>query len=182
MKRRDFLKGALCSGFVQPRVEARSKIMQSGFRIVAPLGWRNFIDDNKVLKTNSPKIRLEIDKSNFFKIGTLNKNTNNSIEYVSDNSDDLWKLAHSLGDCEDFVLRKLYDLTVKYGYPRSLFSIATCWAETKRKHAVLVMHTINGDMILDSRFDHIALWSKLPYRWGVIEQHKGIDDYWHMIL
>ncbi|WP_162200115.1 transglutaminase-like cysteine peptidase [Kiloniella spongiae] len=159
-----------------------SKFIQSGFRTIAPVGWRNFIAGNEDLKTKSPKGQIKLDRDHLYKIAQFNKRVNKNINYVSDEKNDLWQVAETKGDCEDIVLRKLHDLTVMLNYPRSLFSIATCWTETKLNHAVLVLHTDEGDMILDSRFDHVAAWHRLPYRWGAIEQHRGIDDFWHMII
>lgn len=102
----------------------------------------------------------------------VNQSINGRISAASDartyGRSDYWALPlahHSAdGDCEDYVLEKRRALR-ELGYAENLLSIAlvtTSWGE---KHAVLLVQTDAGEVVLDSLSSRISYWRDAPYRW-----------------
>jgi predicted transglutaminase-like cysteine proteinase len=66
------------------------------------------------------------------------------------------------GDCEDYALLKR-KLLIKAGLsPRALL-MTVVW-DKNAGHAVLVVHTTNGDYVLDNLSNKVRVWSETPYR------------------
>jgi predicted transglutaminase-like cysteine proteinase len=115
----------------------------------------------------------------------VNLQVNRAIHYVSDKAlygdEDYWHLAlgpgePAAGDCKDYVLEKRRAL-VADGVPAANLSIAiveTTWHES---HAVLLVDTDRGEMVLDSLSDWIKPWWKANYSW-VERQAPGQQLSW----
>jgi predicted transglutaminase-like cysteine proteinase len=81
------------------------------------------------------------------------------------------------GDCEDYALEKRRAL-IELGWPpRALrFGVATS-PETGR-HAVLVVRTDKGDLVLDNLNPYIVSWGSTRYEW--VSLQSGEDPMvWH---
>lgn len=83
---------------------------------------------------------------------------------LASGSRDLWSLAPASGDCEDYALTKRHRL-LEAGWPAAALLVAVVRDELRGPHAVLVVRTDRGDMILDNLSARIVPWHKLPYRW-----------------
>jgi predicted transglutaminase-like cysteine proteinase len=68
------------------------------------------------------------------------------------------------GDCNKFALGKRRGL-IERGWPRQALSLATATTERGEEHLVLVVHTREGDLVLDNRLAPVVDWTVLPYRW-----------------
>jgi predicted transglutaminase-like cysteine proteinase len=68
------------------------------------------------------------------------------------------------GDCEDYVLMKRRDL-IAAGLPADSLFIALARTRQGRDHAVLILATDQGEMVLDSLTEWIVAWSQAPYVW-----------------
>lgn len=81
---------------------------------------------------------------------------------------DTWSLpleeGRREGDCEDFVLEKRHAL-IAQGVPTAALSIAVVETSRRQRHAVLIVATDRGELVLDSRSSWIAPWHKLDYTW-----------------
>lgn len=79
---------------------------------------------------------------------------------------DYWALplAHGVaqGDCEDFVLEKRRVLRAK-GYTERQMSIAIVKTPWKENHAVLLVSTEGGEVVLDNLSPRIEPWSRSHY-------------------
>ena len=115
----------------------------------------------------------------------VNLSVNHAIRYVSDKAlygdEDYWHLAlgpgePAAGDCKDYVLEKRRAL-IAQGVPAADLSIAiveTTWHES---HAVLLVSTDRGEMVLDSRSDWVKPWWQVRYSW-VERQAPGQQLNW----
>jgi predicted transglutaminase-like cysteine proteinase len=105
---------------------------------------------------------------------SVNVRINRQIRYVSDDrrlygEDDYWTLpldagGPAAGDCKDYVLEKRQAL-IAAGVPAEDLSIAivqTPWGAT---HAVLLVSTERGEMVLDSLSSAVKPWRKTGYTW-----------------
>lgn len=87
--------------------------------------------------------------------------------------------GRTTGDCEDYVLEKQRAL-IASGVSREALSIAvvtTAWGEA---HAVLLVATGDGEVVLDNLTSQIVPWSHAPYHWNK-RQLPGRSFQWVMV-
>lgn len=132
------------------------------------------------------EIGLSLTAKDWDRIDRLNRDINRRIRQASDQRQyglsDYWAEPTGRaprGDCEDYVLAKRRAL-IDLGYPQSAFSIAlvvTPWGED---HAVLLMATTQGEVVLDNLAQRIVTWDRADYRW-VKRQSPGRSLAWSRI-
>jgi predicted transglutaminase-like cysteine proteinase len=122
-------------------------------------------------------------------LNQVNLRINRAIRFVSDRVqygvDDYWTLpldagGSGAGECKDYVLEKRRAL-IEAGIPAADLSIAivkTTWGET---HAVLLVATDRGEVVLDSLSSQIVPWRKAPYQW-VERQAPGEQLAWVKVV
>ncbi len=102
----------------------------------------------------------------------VNRTVNASIRPVSDKGADVWNAnASSAGDCEDYVLAKRR-LLIKAGIPASSLRIAYVKTRSGEGHAILVVNTGKGKLVLDNLTGAIKPLSQTGYR---IVSMQGAD-------
>jgi predicted transglutaminase-like cysteine proteinase len=118
-------------------------------------------------------------------LNTVNRRVNDSIRYASASAlygnDDYWTLPLEAGglragDCKDYVLEKRKAL-VEQGVPAGDMSIAVVMLRTGGAHAVLLLATDHGELVLDSLSSWIMPWNRLDYRW-ISRQAPGQQLVW----
>ena len=68
------------------------------------------------------------------------------------------------GDCEDYVLEKRRALIAE-GVPAEALSIAVALTRWGELHAVLLVSTDRGELVLDSLSPWVTPWNRTGYRW-----------------
>lgn len=97
----------------------------------------------------------------------VNANWNAAVTPVTD--DDLyqtaefWTYPNGYGDCEDYALAKRRDL-INAGWPASTLLMAVVKQPNGEGHAVLLVRTDRGDLVLDNQVGSVDLWSNTPYK------------------
>lgn len=81
-----------------------------------------------------------------------------------------WDVAQQAGDCEDYALLK-QRLLIARGWPSGALLLTVVIDETGGGHAVLVVRTTKGDVVLDNRTNAIDLWNSVPYRFVKRQSH-----------
>jgi predicted transglutaminase-like cysteine proteinase len=77
---------------------------------------------------------------------------------------DHWDQAEDgYGDCEDYQLLKRKQL-VDAGVPRRTMLMTVAWDAYHEGHALLMIRTNIGDLILDNARDEILLWKETGYQ------------------
>lgn len=92
---------------------------------------------------------------------------------------DRWSLPGDqgmVGDCEDFALEKRRRLIAR-GWPEQSLRIAIADVPRLGQHAVLVVTTSRGDLVLDNRFDRPAPIERLRYRWLATHQPGQLTEW-----
>lgn len=116
-------------------------------------------------------------------LNRVNREVNAEITPVSDRREndfgDTWKIAISKGDCEDIALAKRKRLISLGWSPRAL-RIAVTRTPSGEGHAVLVVKTTRGDLVLDNRDNAIRDWKKTDLTWLKI-QSEGNPRIWMSI-
>ena len=76
---------------------------------------------------------------------------------------EFWTYPHGFGDCEDIALAKRRQL-IQDGWPVSTLLMAVATDEDGEGHAVLMVRTDRGDLILDNQDSAVRDWRDSPYR------------------
>lgn len=109
---------------------------------------------------------IALDQGLWDELLAINARYNAEILPVSD--DDLYQVAefwtypNGAGDCEDYVLAKRREL-MDAGWPASILLIAVVRQANGAGHAVLMVRTDRGDLVLDNQNGKILTWSETPY-------------------
>ena len=74
-----------------------------------------------------------------------------------------WTYPNGYGDCEDYALAKRRDL-INAGWPASTLLMAVVKQANGEGHAVLMVRTDRGDLVLDNQVGSIDLWNTTPYK------------------
>jgi predicted transglutaminase-like cysteine proteinase len=110
----------------------------------------------------------------------VNLRVNRSIEPQYDNDgDDEWQADVTAGDCEDFALTKRRRL-IELGWSPNALRMAVAYTPNNNGHAVLVVSTSQGDLVLDNRTNAIRNWRDTDLRWVMI-QSSANPLYWNQI-
>lgn len=99
----------------------------------------------------------------------VNAQINRSIRPTNEiGSSDDWEADVASGDCEDFALTKRRRLIALGWSPRTL-RIAVARTASGEGHAVLVVKTSRGDLVLDNRTSSIKRWQRTDLSWVKIQ-------------
>jgi len=100
----------------------------------------------------------------------VNALVNRSIRPVDERPDqgDVWQVNVKAGDCEDFALTKR-DHLIAMGWSTKALRIAVTKTPAGKGHAVLVVKTDRGDLVLDNRMNEIKSWTDTDLRWLMIQ-------------
>jgi predicted transglutaminase-like cysteine proteinase len=109
----------------------------------------------------TPKMRRELRQVNF--------GINRTIQPVNDvPGKDSWDADVASGDCEDYVLTKRKRL-IELGWSANALRIAVTYTPDNTGHAVLVVSTSQGDLVLDNRHNAVLDWRDTDLRWVKIQ-------------
>ncbi|WP_375459751.1 transglutaminase-like cysteine peptidase [uncultured Enterovirga sp.] len=111
-------------------------------------------------------------------ITAVNRSVNGSIRAVTD--EDHWGVADrwniptdGAGDCEDFQLLKR-KLLAEQGLPRRAMRMTVVIDEKGEGHAVLMIRTSRGDIVLDNKTNAAQPWFETGYVFVKRESHDRI--------
>lgn len=93
----------------------------------------------------------------------VNAQVNRAITPRNDRGADVWTASASSGDCEDYVLAKRRAL-LKAGFSPSALRIAYVKTRRGEGHAILVVKTSRGDLVLDNLNGSVRPLSQSGYR------------------
>lgn len=110
---------------------------------------------------------LRIGETEMDVLRAVNSRANRSIRPISDMDQyriaERWALPTKRGgDCEDYAIYKKQEL-VRAGFPPEQLLIAAVLDRNRQSHAVLVVRTENGDLVLDNLTNRIVSWQKTGY-------------------
>lgn len=94
---------------------------------------------------------------------SVNRSVNRSIRPKNDRGKDVWAINVSAGDCEDYALTKRARL-IRMGFPAGALRMAVARTSSGEGHAVLVVRSSDGDLVLDNRHSTIRRWGQTDLR------------------
>jgi len=152
-------------------------------------------------KDTSPKYRrVTLSKRVIADLATINTSVNMEIQPVLDSitykKSDYWALPSESptgrsGDCEDYALLKRH-LLIKKGWPVSSVLVAVV-LDKKQFHAVLIVRTDRGDLVLDNKENLVRTWDKVGYkflmrqstadpkRWVALDKSYALKKTWLVV-
>lgn len=108
---------------------------------------------------------------------TITEQVNAAIKPMTDmvhwGAEDRWSYPHDgYGDCEDFQLLKRKRL-IESGLPRRVLRMAVVLDQNGGGHAVLMVRTTAGDLVLDNKTSVVLPWRETGYRFVKREGQDG---------
>jgi predicted transglutaminase-like cysteine proteinase len=97
----------------------------------------------------------------------INNRMNSEIVPVTDEDlykvNEFWTYPDGYGDCEDIALAKRRQL-INEGWDASTLLMTVVRERNGAGHAVLLVRTDRGDLVLDNQDGNVRLWSETPYQ------------------
>lgn len=111
---------------------------------------------------------MPLDEARWSQLLQINANINAAVVPVADidlyQVDEFWTYPNGYGDCEDIALAKRREL-INAGWPVSTLLMAIVKEADGGGHAVLIVRTDRGDLVLDNQDGAVRLWSDTPYHY-----------------
>lgn len=111
---------------------------------------------------------MPLDEARWSQLLQINANINGNVVPVADidlyQVDEFWTYPNGYGDCEDIALAKRREL-INAGWPVSTLLMAIVKEADGGGHAVLIVRTDRGDLVLDNQDGAVRLWSDTPYHY-----------------
>ncbi len=133
------------------------------------MGWANFCQRflRECAIDASEPATIQLTPEGLQTIVRVNRYVNGSITAVTDMEHwgvaDRWDFAEDgYGDCEDYQLLKRKRL-VEAGFPHRAMRMTVVIDEKGAGHAVLMVRTDRGDIILDNRHNTVLPWRQTGY-------------------
>ena len=162
---------------------AVSYISEKG-KIIPPFAQVLFCAQNPAeCRDNNGSAVVALTDKEMLQLKDVNRSVNRTIigrnDSRSELNGDVWKVNVRSGDCEDFALTKRSRL-MAMGWSSRALRIATAYTPSGEGHAVLVVRTDKGDLVLDNRQSSIKNWRDTDLRWDKIQ--SGTDPYvWYRL-
>jgi predicted transglutaminase-like cysteine proteinase len=129
----------------------------------APLGYQLMCLKSPAECQGGGKSEVEGSAQTMAVIKQVNASVNRAITPRNDGAVDDWSASASSGDCEDYVLAKRRAL-IKAGFSPSALRIAYVKTNSGEGHAILVVKTSKGDVVLDNLNGTVRPLSQAGYR------------------
>lgn len=128
----------------------------------------------------TPPIVSQLSDRELQRINTqINRSIRRSDDYAAYGRADYWAAGVDhvrRGDCEDYALAKRRAL-IEAGAPGEALSIAIVRTFRGEMHAVLLVATPQGEVVLDNLSPWILPWNEAPYQW-LDRQAPGAPTQW----
>ena len=134
-----------------------------------PIGHSEFCKAHRgECGTNSQVVEVEeLTDDRWQTLIAVNDRMNRDIVPVTDADlykvEEFWTYPDGYGDCEDIALAKRRELIAE-GWDASALLMAVVREKSGDGHAVLMVRTDRGDLVLDNQDGMVRLWADTPYQ------------------
>ena len=143
------------------------------------LAWTKFCEryPQECTTNNAEPAQIALTPRSWQTIVGVNRKVNGAVEPMTDlehwGTPDRWDLAEDgIGDCEDFQLLKR-KMLADAGLPRRAMRMTVVIDEKGEGHAVLMIRTDRGDLILDNKTNVVLPWHRTGYIFVKREGQSG---------
>ncbi|MCZ7464432.1 transglutaminase-like cysteine peptidase [Rhizobium rhizogenes] len=150
------------------------QFMSTSRPTIAPIAFAKFCDNaaDQCVRIGD-RDTIELTKQKRTELQRINSEINTAIVYVGElDGQDEWKLNPASGDCDDYAVTKRQRL-LRAGWPSGALRIATARTPDGIGHAVLVVSTTQGDLVLDNRTNVVKPWKAVDLKWIKIQSHEN---------
>ncbi|MEM1297814.1 MAG: transglutaminase-like cysteine peptidase [Pseudomonadota bacterium] len=162
-----------------PQSEYRLHPGPQGYHAMCARAPRLCMHDRRAGRSAGSSPPVHLGPSGLTALQTLNAELNQRIRPTSDleahGVADHWSLPGQIGDCEDYVIAKKQAL-LAHGWSADQLLYAVVQRGTGH-HAVLIVRTDRGELVLDNLHDQILTWQESGYRF-VTRQSASAPDRW----
>ncbi|WP_243692228.1 transglutaminase-like cysteine peptidase [Caulobacter sp. BK020] len=138
------------------------------------------VENGPVEDAPAPPMISQLSDRELQRINTqVNRSIRRSDDYAAYGRADYWASGADhvkRGDCEDYALAKRRAL-IEAGAPGEALSIAIVRTFRGEMHAVLLVATSEGEVVLDNLSPWIVPWNEAPYQW-LDRQAPGAPTKW----
>ncbi len=170
---------ALPGGAVQGSGLDRPAFLEEKAPVLAPFAFVRFClaaPSECAMKHGAGEVRDDIAAD----IAAINRSVNHAIVPRRDRpGQDLWTLSPRAGDCEDYAVTKRRKL-IEHGLPARAIRLAVGLTPDGRGHAVVIVRTRNGDLVLDNRSDAVKRADEVDLVWMKIESADN-PKWWYAL-
>lgn len=146
--------------------------------IPAPIAYQRFCENNPAECRGSRRSIVTYSGSVEATLAKVNAAVNRSIRPKQDAAE-RWSLNPASGDCEDYALTKRSQL-IRAGIPAGALRMASVITPRGLEHAVLLVNTDKGELVLDNLRGTILKRNQTGYRFvGVASANPR---HWQLIL
>jgi predicted transglutaminase-like cysteine proteinase len=134
-----------------------------------PIGHATFCAEHRSECGANPQVRpaVELDEDLWQQLVGTNNRLNSEIVPVTDEQHykvgEFWTYPDGYGDCEDIALAKRQAL-INEGWAPSTLLMTVVRERNGAGHAVLMVRTDRGDLILDNQVGAVRLWNETEYQ------------------
>lgn len=152
------------------RMAPPASFIQTSRNTLAPFAFIRFCRDNQTeCKSGDGPGLVEVGQAHRRELAQVNASVNRAIKPTYDaDDDDRWAVDVTSGDCEDYALTKRRQL-ISLGWPSRSLRIAVAKTPQGEGHAVLVVKTSQGDLVLDNRTNSVRPFDQTDLRWEKIQ-------------
>lgn len=145
--------------------------LETSGSFTAPLGFQIFCLTQSAHCRGGGASEVALTEATLGTIKTINSRVNGAISPRSDRRDE-WTVDVSSGDCEDYALTKRAAL-IRAGLPAGALRLAAATTRSGQGHAVLIVRTDQGDLVLDNMTGAIKLSSQTDLNWVAMTTADG---------
>lgn len=179
------LAGALTLGTAAPAL-SEGGFLLSTKSVAAPSGFHGVCDRYAWACARRTAADAGLDDAARLALAAeVNARVNRTVREISDQRQyraaEVWALPTKRGgDCEDFALLKKREL-IRRGVEPDRLLIATALTRKREAHAVLILRSDRGDLVLDNLTDRIRPWQATGYSF-LRMQDPDAPGRWQMVL
>jgi len=135
-----------------------------------PIGASEFCKSHRSDCAPNRKVveAMPLDEGRWAQLVDTNNLINAAVVPVTDADyykvDEYWAYPDGYGDCEDYALAKRKAL-IADGWNPSTLLMTVVREQNGAGHAVLMVRTDRGDLVLDNQDGRVLVWSQTPYQY-----------------
>jgi len=132
-----------------------------------PIGAAQFCKTHGVdCRPNAGRQIEALTDTSWQQLVSVNDKVNSSVSPITDqdlyNVTEFWTYPAGRGDCEDFALEKRRML-IANGWSPGALMMTVVRQSNGEGHAVLMVRTDRGDLVLDNQDGRVLVWNDTPY-------------------
>lgn len=149
---------------------ANPAFAQTGGATSIPVGASEFCKAHRTecSANRNAVAAIELTGARWQQLVDINNLVNTAIVPITDEDyykvAEYWAYPDGFGDCEDFALAKRKAL-IANGWNPSTLLMTVVREANGNGHAVLMVRTDRGDLVLDNQNGRVLLWNETPYQY-----------------